>query len=80
MTGFASEPSAQRERARAALYRALHECERLGFMRSICLRECADHLRDAGLPDYAERAADAAASRSDHDMLAFERELVSERG
>ena len=76
MTGLTSEQSAQRVRARAALYRALHECERIGFMRSVCLRECADDLREAGLPDYAERAADAAVSLSDHDMLAMERELA----
>ena len=66
------EPSAPRQRAEAALYRALHECERIGFVRSICLRECADYLREAGLPDYAKRAADAAESLSDHDMLAME--------
>ena len=65
---------APRERARAALYRALHECERIGFVRSICLRECADYLREAGLPDYAKRAAGAADSH--HDMLAMERELA----
>ena len=70
-----SDLSARRERAGAALFRALHQCERIGFMRSICLRECADLLREAGLPDHAERAAAAANSLSDHDMLETEREL-----
>jgi len=75
MNRLTPEQGTQLERARAALYRALHQCERIGFMRSICLRECADHLREAGQPDHAERADDAANSLSDHDMLAMEREL-----
>lgn len=45
------------DRAIVSLYRAA-ECDRIGMVRELYLSEAGDALREAGLPEHAERAED----------------------
>jgi hypothetical protein len=62
--------------AKVRLHQAL-DCPRFGIDRTLTLEGAADYFRQAGMPDYADRAEIAAHELTDHDVALMRDELES---
>lgn len=72
-----SDPKEALRLAKVRLHQAL-DCERYGIARTMTLDDAAEYFRQAGMPDYADRAAVAAGELTDYDVLRMRDELERE--